>query len=108
MFSLTIYERKVLFCVAAVLLAGALLKACSYHPVSAVQPEPSLSIPEKIDINEAGEDELILIPQIGKKTAQAIIDYRRRHGPFTGIEQLEKVKGIGPKKILIIQEYIKF
>lgn len=34
---------------------------------------------------------------VGVKKAQAIVDYRKRHGPFKRVEDIVKVKGIGPK-----------
>jgi len=34
---------------------------------------------------------------IGKKKAQAIIAYREEHNGFRQIEELDNVKGIGPK-----------
>jgi competence protein ComEA len=32
---------------------------------------------------------------IGLKKAQAIVSYREQYGPFTAIEQLKEVPGIG-------------
>ncbi len=37
---------------------------------------------------------------IGLKRAQAIVDYRSKHGPFKSADELGLVKGIGPKAIL--------
>jgi competence protein ComEA len=36
---------------------------------------------------------------IGMKRAQAIVDYRKAHGPFRSAEELALVKGIGPSAI---------
>ncbi len=36
---------------------------------------------------------------IGLKRAQAIVDYRKQHGPFRSVDELALVKGIGPKAI---------
>ncbi|TAK13270.1 MAG: hypothetical protein EPO32_05970 [Anaerolineae bacterium] len=36
------------------------------------------------------------MPGIGPVRAQAILDYRSEHGPFTRIEQIINVSGIGP------------
>jgi len=43
-------------------------------------------------------DQLALVPGIGTKTAQAIIEYREQHGPFKTGRDLTKVRGIGEKK----------
>ena len=36
---------------------------------------------------------------IGAKRAQAIVDYRKAHGPFKSADELALVKGIGPSAI---------
>ena len=36
---------------------------------------------------------------IGMKRAQAIVDYRKSHGPFRSVDELALVKGIGPSAI---------
>ena len=52
---------------------------------------------EKINLNTATLDELMTLERIGPKHAQAIIDYRQTYGSFEKIEDIMKVKGIGPK-----------
>ena len=57
----------------------------------AVTPEP----PAPVDVNTAGLDELDTLDGIGPALAQRIIDYREEHGPFSSLEELLEVKGIG-------------
>ncbi len=52
---------------------------------------------DKVNINTATAEELSEgLKGIGPKKAQAIVVYRDKHGPFTHIDQLKEVKGIGP------------
>lgn len=43
---------------------------------------------------------------VGLKKAQAIITYRKKHGPFKTVEDLAKVKGIGLKTVEKNRAYI--
>ena len=52
---------------------------------------------DKVDINQADVKQLMKLPGIGKKKAQAIVDYRQQNGLFQSVEELSKVKGIGKK-----------
>lgn len=52
---------------------------------------------DKIDVNKATPAELELLPGIGPALAKRIIDYRTQHGAFQSVDELDKVKGIGPK-----------
>ncbi len=48
-----------------------------------------------IDLNTASVQELVQLDGIGEKKAEAIVQYRDRVGPFTSVDQLTNVKGIG-------------
>lgn len=51
---------------------------------------------EKISINEATAEQLsTAMNGVGLKKAQAIVSYREQYGPFTAVEQLKEVPGIG-------------
>ena len=49
-----------------------------------------------VNINKASKDELKNLKGIGDTRAQDIIDYRKKNGDFKSVDELEKVKGIGP------------
>ncbi len=57
---------------------------------------PSFAHAELININIADAVLLDTLPGIGPTKANAIIDYRTMHGPFTKIEDIQNVTGIGP------------
>jgi comEA protein len=62
---------------------------------------------KKIGVNSANSQELQKIKGIGPKMAQAIIAYRQQHGAFQKEEDLLKVKGIGKKKLKNMLQFIK-
>ena len=62
--------------------------------------------PTIININSATLDELDTLPEIGPKTAQAIIDYRNTYGLFTKIDDILEVSGIGPVTFEKIKDLI--
>ncbi len=51
----------------------------------------------KLDINTATAEEFTSLPNIGPSRAAAIVDYREREGPFTSVDDLQNVGGIGEK-----------
>lgn len=63
---------------------------------------------QKININTADLQTLCLLPGIGKKTAEKILELRSRIGTFTSVSQLLSVKGIGEVKLELIKSYISF
>jgi competence protein ComEA len=48
-----------------------------------------------VRLNSAGLAELDTLPRIGPALAQRILDWREANGPFTSVEQLREVAGIG-------------
>jgi len=52
-----------------------------------------------IDLNIATAQELELLPGIGPVMAGRIITYREANGPFTSLDDVENVPGIGPKTL---------
>lgn len=60
----------------------------------------------RININTAPAETLVLLPGIGKTTAQRIVDYRTENGPFVHIDELAKVEGISSNRVTEIADYI--
>lgn len=73
--------------------------------MSGDSPTGDLSF-NKIDINTAGLDELTKLPGIGPVTAKRIRAYVEVNGPFTAIEEIVLVKGIGKKMYAKIQDLV--
>ena len=51
----------------------------------------------KIRLNSATSEQLQQLSGIGEKKAEAILQYRQQHGKFKTVDELQQVKGIGPK-----------
>tara|TARA_R110002095_G_scaffold215857_1_gene211224 strand:- start:2205 stop:2600 length:396 start_codon:yes stop_codon:yes gene_type:complete len=61
----------------------------------------------QIDINQASWVEFAQLKQIGPALGKKIVAHREIHGPFASIEDLLKVKGIGPRKLEENRIYFK-
>lgn len=61
-----------------------------------------------LHINTATAEELCALKGVGPKLAEKIIAFRELHGPFTGGASLQKVPGIGKKKLEGILQSVIF
>jgi len=84
----------------AFLIASASLAAMPESTPSANEPAGV------VNINTAGVQELSLLPRVGAKVAQRIVDYRNEHGKFAKTSDLMQVKGIGDKSFQNLSSYL--
>ncbi|WP_024528381.1 ComEA family DNA-binding protein [Serratia fonticola] len=71
---------------------------------AAVSPKVSLEAQSegeaKVSINQADAEALATVLNgVGLKKAEAIVRYREQNGPFSEIDQLQEVPGIGPSLV---------
>ena len=71
---------------------------------TAPETEISASSAGVVNINTADAAQLSLLPRIGEKIAQRIVDYRTEHGGFRSVDELQQVEGIGEKRFETLRE----
>ncbi|MGI5502070.1 helix-hairpin-helix domain-containing protein [Lentzea sp. CA-135723] len=77
-----------------------------------IPPPPAAAAPQapgiqpKLNLNTATTTELDALPGIGPVMAQRIVDHRTRKGPFTAVDQLRDVEGIGESKLAKLAELV--
>lgn len=82
------------------------IASCSTRSVYEPQPIDATA-PNAININTATVDELEKLPYIGRKTAEAIVDYRERHGAFRRIENIMLIRGVSETRFAEIRSLIR-
>jgi competence protein ComEA len=62
--------------------------------------------PGPVDLNTATPDQLDVLPGVGPATAAAIVRDRDEHGPFRSVDDLARVRGIGPAKLEQLRDLV--
>ncbi len=70
-------------------------KLCIFFTAASVLSLSPLAVAGLVNINTASESQLDVLPNIGPKRAQSIINHREQSGPFKTGEDIMKVHGIG-------------
>jgi competence protein ComEA len=80
-------------------------QAKSGHPAKA----DKLQSPKDgtVNLNTASAEQLQRLPGVGPSTATSILDHRKEIGKFDAIEQIQDVKGIGPKKFDKMKAFLR-
>jgi competence protein ComEA len=84
-----------------VVLAVALLALAG----PALAGKKPLAAGDRIDLNRAGVTELMRLPGVGERRARAIVEARGR-APFRRVEDVLKVKGLGPKWLSRVRSHV--
>lgn len=63
---------------------------------------------EKVDVNSAEAEEIARLPRIGMSLAKRITEDRRVRGPFRGMDELDRVPGIGPALLAQLADRVTF
>ena len=105
-------NRSVLAALAVLVVLSSPLLAQTGAPkpqgraVRATKPAVTATIvsAEGINLNTATAAQIASLPGIGLKTADLVIQYRTKNGPFKKIEEIMNVRGIGEKSFLKIKD----
>jgi len=106
MFYLTPQERKFVCFVMIVFILGACVQLLFKRDIAPVRWAKSAR-EFKININTARADQLQMLPGIGAKLSQRILDYRQEKGGFKSLEDLENVDGLTEKRFEHIKDLIE-
>jgi competence protein ComEA len=87
---------------AALLRAGrVIVPAAGEGPPTQAIPWPDM----QIDLNTASPAELEVLPGIGPRLAERIAADRAAHGPFTTVDELTRVSGVGEHLVDAIRPF---
>ena len=67
-----------------------------------------LSTHETVDLNQASAQEIARLPRIGMSLAKRIVEDRTTHGLFHGPADLDRVPGVGPGLLAVLQGKLSF
>lgn len=65
-----------------------------------------LAVHFQIDLNTADWPEFNSLPEVGDTLAHRIVEYRQLHGPYQSVDDLRRVRGIGPKTMERLRPYL--
>ncbi|MCA9414054.1 MAG: helix-hairpin-helix domain-containing protein [Candidatus Omnitrophica bacterium] len=77
----------------------------SLGPIHLLDPPDPKPLPQR-DLNSVSRQELMAISGIGPAMADAILTYREENGNFRTFDELERVPGIGPKRLELFSKYL--
>jgi competence protein ComEA len=60
----------------------------------------------RIDLNKADRTELLQLPGVGANMAERILAYRRENGGFRSVDDLRRVRGIGPATLARLRPWV--
>ncbi len=92
---------------ATVFLLGAATALLGVYAVSSWRggTRPT-ELSSRIDLNRAGQAELLQLPGVGPHLARRIEDYRAAHGGFRDVDELAGVEGVGPATLERLRPWV--
>jgi competence ComEA-like helix-hairpin-helix protein len=78
------------------------------HRDSAMRQARPLEPGERLDVDKAPLSELTRLPRIGPRLAKVILAERESNGPFGSLAGLDRVAGVGPGLLKVIEPHVVF
>ena len=63
---------------------------------------------ERVNVDQAGAEELARLPRVGPGLARRIVADRLAHGPFGSLAGLDRVSGVGPRLLQELAPHVAF
>jgi competence protein ComEA len=70
-------------------------------PARGLVDEERLLLRLPLDPNRAGARALAFVPGLTPRLARAVVEDRAAHGPFADVDALDRVEGIGPRRLAL-------
>ena len=90
----------------SIVLVVAAASVAAQDAGSRQQPSKAPAASAVLNINTATAADLQKLPGVGAATAERIVEYRQKNGPFKKIEELMNVRGIGEKSFLKLKPMV--
>jgi competence protein ComEA len=86
--------------------AGAGAGAGPGPTVPAAKGRSKAALTQPVPLNSATLEQLEQLPGVGPALAQRVLDWRAQHGRFTSVDELQVVKGFGPRKFAAVRSLV--
>jgi competence protein ComEA len=84
------------------------MRILSTAAIAVLLMAPLTVLPGQVDINNADAETISAeLKGVGLSKAKAIVEYRKKHGPFRSADDLSLVKGIGERTVELNRSDIK-
>ncbi len=60
-----------------------------------------------IDLDDASAEDLAVVPGLSARLAAEVVSDRARRGPFASVDDLERVRGIGPARLARARPFLR-
>ena len=106
MFGLTRQEKTVILFLISMALLGLGASVLFKKYASFKELPQGRHLKQKINLNNASQEDLVFLPGIGPTIARKIIEYREANGDFIDLEDLKQIKGMRNQTLEKIEDFV--